>query len=254
MNIAPLLQTLTIHDIEVDTESVAELGPNAWRAQTASGQVVIRFVGQEYLRASRAINTMLEQPTSRFDLLQPMRKCFPCEGGVVAVFDWISGTTLRQTRRRELPLFFTRLAHWHSSNKGVLPMYSRYTGEEHVSLDDLLTAELLIHLDFLCLADLGKACRDMLWPLATGFPTYIHGDVHPGNVVRQPGGEYILVDPEYLHVGCNYFDLDYVDWWSVEADPAPCLNVGLRGVEPSVTEYPLKISDAHSFAHHVGRS
>jgi hypothetical protein len=121
-------------------------------------------------------------------------------------------------------------------NAGAVPLYSRYTNLEYASIDDFLSDELTFHLRMADHPFPREACWELLKPLAAGFPTYTHGDVHPGNVIRRPDREYTLLDPEYLHIGVNYLDLDYVDWWGLEADPPPWWVIRLRARQ-SVAAY-----------------
>lgn len=214
-------RVLTCRELAVDPDSVVALGPRSWRADAADGPVVLRYVPDDNARAQRAIATLGQARDGRFDLLQPLRRFAPCEGGAVAVLDWIPGTTLRAGDRHELPEFFERLAKWHRANTGTLPVYSPYTGLEYRSISAFLDDELAHHLDQLGTLDRRAACRSMLQPLAGGVTTYTHGDVHPGNILVQNDRAFVLLDPEYLHIGCNFLDLDYVDWLGLEPEPTP---------------------------------
>ncbi len=169
-------------------------------------------------------------------MLQPLRDFVRCEGGMIAVLEWIPGSTLREANQDEMPLFFDRLARWHRGNAGKLPLYSRYTDREYRSIAEFVDGELECHLGILGLHEQEKSCLSILEPLASGIVTYTHGDVHPDNIIRRHDGGFALLDPEYLHVGCNYLDLDYIDWWGIEADPAPWWVIRDQARE-SVTAY-----------------
>jgi aminoglycoside phosphotransferase (APT) family kinase protein len=208
-------------DLAVDADSLAQLGPRSWSARTSEGAVLLRLVQQAEVHAVRAFDALMHASQERFPLLQRLHRCVPCDGGLIAVMEWIPGTTLREGSQDDLPAFFEQLARWHLGNAGSLPLYSRYTNLECASVEDFLSEELTLHLQMTGDRLPRDACWELLEPLALGFPTYVHGDVHPGNVMRRPGQGHALLDPEYLHIGVNYLDLDYVDWWGLEADPAP---------------------------------
>jgi hypothetical protein len=202
-------------------ETAVRLGPSAWRVQLPEGLFVARLIRTENAEAHGAISTLLDQPRSSFRLLQRLQKCIPCDGGMIAVFDWVTGATLRDAAGHELPSFFSHLAKWHQGNAGLGPVHSRFTQCDYGTLVDFLTDELDYHLRHIKLNFRNEAIYSLIKPLSLGFPTYIHGDVHPGNIVQCENGHFVLLDPEYLHVGCNYLDLDYVDWYGVEVDPPP---------------------------------
>jgi hypothetical protein len=221
MESATLKSVLSSHDLAINPESVVRISEGSWRAQSPSGPMVLRFIPQDARYAHRAIRTLEQVPPSPFLMLQPLRDFVHCEEGAIAVLEWIPGSTLREANQDELPLFFDRLARWHKGNAGTLPLYSRYTDREYSSIAEFVDGELECHLAILGLCDQEKSCRDILEPLTSGIATYTHGDVHSGNIVRRPDGGFALLDPEYLHAGCNYLDLDYIDWWGIEPDPAP---------------------------------
>ncbi len=73
-------------------------------------------------------------------------------------------------------------------------------------------------------------CREMWRTLAAGYPTLIHGDLHPGNLRLTTRGLF-FVDWGYARQTLNFFDLDYVrllpmpgeteqPWWLITPDEA----------------------------------
>lgn len=207
--------------IEIEPGAIVRIGECSWRAQGRAGDMILRFIPQEAHRVRRAFRAIPQMRSSSSLSLQPLLDMIQSEGGALAVLEWVPGSTLRETSQDELPVFFDRLAQWHMANAVRNPLYSRYTDCEYRSIGEFLDGEVDYHLGILGLHRQEKACSDILEPLTSGFTTYIHGDVHTGNIVRRPDGSFALLDPEYLHVGCNYLDLDYIDWWGIEPDPAP---------------------------------
>jgi hypothetical protein len=205
--------------LPVDAASVSQLGGSAWAARTAEGPIVVRLVQRSDVNALRAVRCLQDGSPERLALLQRLLRCVDVDCGVLAVMEWLPGVTLRNEHRDELPAFFERLASWHRENAGATPLYSRYTGREYPTVEEYLSDELSFHLKTASGVVSRAVCWSCLKPLSRGFPTYVHGDVHPGNIVRQPDSTYRLLDPEYLHIGVNYLDLDYVDWHGLEQDP-----------------------------------
>jgi len=62
--------------------------------------------------------------------------------------------------------------------------------------------------------ELGKFHRsNFIKDETTGFSTLCHGDFHAGNIIETNNG-IILIDVAYLHIGNNYDDLDYLDFFN----------------------------------------
>ena len=93
----------------------------------------------------------------------------------------------------------------------------------------------------------------MLSALDTGFLTLVHGDFHPGNIIRNNSGIYFL-DWAYAHRGVNLLDLDYVESVDLEAEgeTLPWWTVGPAEAGPVLSAYfetcglnPLDIANVH---------
>jgi len=216
-----LYQIQNFRELSIEPDSVIVLGPHSYRAESSAGPVVLRFIPEEDVLSHRAIKTLALGHDGQFNILQPLRNSFLCEGGTIAVFDLIAGTTLRRGDRSELPLFFEKLALWHLSNAGAFPIFSRYTGLDYDSMSAFLEDELAYHINQLETKDCHSTCLELLKPLASGITTLIHGDVHPDNIIVRHDRTFMLLDSESLHFGCNFLDLDYVDWIGVESEEIP---------------------------------
>jgi fructosamine-3-kinase len=56
-----------------------------------------------------------------------------------------------------------------------------------------------------------RAGLDGLLGRADGRPSLLHGDLHPGNVLRDAAGQLVLIDP-HPYVGDREAELAYTEW------------------------------------------
>ena len=130
------------------------------------------------------------------------------EGGIVAGWEWIDGHDLRFQDRRRLPEVFARLGELHRSLRNqaevIVPLRSR----PFASIRELLAAEAY-RLGSLYSPGFGERCLEIFSHLEAGYPTLIHGDMHPGNVLVSPERVW-FIDWSYACNSLNLFDLDYI--------------------------------------------
>jgi len=81
-----------------------------------------------------------------------------------------------------------------------------------VSESDRLTA----HFD----ENIRVRCGEIISRLAAGYPTLIHGDVHPGNFLLSDRQIY-LVDWSYACNSLNLLDLDYIHSLTIQVGNLP---------------------------------
>lgn len=135
--------------IEIEPGAIVRIGECSWRAQSPAGAMILRFIPQEAPRVCRAFKAIPQIRSSSYLSLQPLLDMIQCEGGAIAVLDWMPGSTLRETSRDELPVFFDRLARWHMANAVRNPLYSRYTDCEYRSIGEFIDGEVDCHLGIL---------------------------------------------------------------------------------------------------------
>jgi Ser/Thr protein kinase RdoA (MazF antagonist) len=152
----------------------------------------------------------------------------PVAADILAVWEWIDGKDLRWERRELLPEAFRRLGAFHFAQRGSSAISSPVTGNSYTTVEAFLAGETRL----LC-ADLSpiryKRCAGILDRLSCGYPTFIHGDMHPGNLCATPSGP-VFVDWGFSRRSINLLDLDYIhslpvqppetDWWVIQPEEA----------------------------------
>ena len=141
----------------------------------------------------------------------------PAGQGRLAVWEWVGKEDLRAEGRDLLPQAFRLLANFHAGQRRPGPVSSPVTDKVYASVPDLLQGES---------QDLGGLLPPAYRPrlaaglaiLECGYPTLIHGDLHPGNLRRVPDGVR-FVDWGYARRSLNLFDLDYIRSVEMEDDP-----------------------------------
>lgn len=147
---------------------------------------------------------------------------------ILAVWEWVEGKDLRREQRELLPEAFRQLGAFHAAQRGSGTFSSPVTGNSYPTVEAFLADETRL----LC-ADLFpaqyKRCAGILDRLSCGYPTLIHGDMHPGNLCATPSGP-VFVDWGYSRRSINLFDLDYIhsltvqppetDWWVIQPEEA----------------------------------
>ena len=150
------------------------------------------------------------------------------ENGVIGCWEWLDGDDLRYHRRHLLPRAFAKLGGFHLAQRHSGKVFSLITQEAYESPKELLEAEYLLLCSYHRERISQKAKPYFSLLLEAGFPTQIHGDLHPGNI-RLQAGEVRLVDWSYSRRSLNLFDLSYVEsirqesagldeWWIITPD------------------------------------
>jgi hypothetical protein len=152
----------------------------------------------------------------------------PAGQGRLAIWEWAGEEDLRAQGRDLLPQAFRLLGNFHAGQRHPGQLSSPVTNKTYPSVPDLLQGEA---------EDLGgllppawrPRCAAGLAVLECGYPTLIHGDMHPGNLRRTQQG-VLFVDWGYARRSLNLFDLDYIrsigldedadEWWHIRPPEA----------------------------------
>lgn len=152
------------------------------------------------------------------------------EDGVIGCWEWLDGGDLRYRWRDLLPQAFAKLGRFHLAQRCDGKVFSLITQDAYETPKELLEAECQILCSYHGERIARKVRPYFSFLLETGFPTQIHGDLHPGNI-RLHAGEIKLVDWSYSRCSLNLFDLSYIEsiegdsigldeWWTITSDEA----------------------------------
>ncbi len=142
--------------------------------------------------------------------------------GIVACWEWEAGTDLRRENRNRLSDAFTAIGRFHYRHRYDGPLQSLVTHKTYETVAALLQSES----EYLCRHHedgIFHKVRKAFSKLEVGYPTWIHGDFHPGNIRWTKDGVQI-VDWAYAIRSLNLFELSYVEvmqlsdneeWWII---------------------------------------
>lgn len=219
MDPATLLQKLQINPpAELAAREVAarEVQENVFQVCAGRQSFLVKWIvsssarGQNELRIGRLFRRFKVVPAPR--LLFEMR----VDEGTLAGWEWIEGHDLRERGRENLLDAFSRLGELHLQLRNHAKVVTPLGGDRYGSVSELLASEayrLCAPFD----AATRERCARMISRLEAGYPTLIHGDMHPGNIMiaRQ---QVWLIDWSYACNSLNLFDLDYISSSPLPAD------------------------------------
>lgn len=206
--------------------------------------------GQNEIRINQTILKKVNIPTPQLFCVVKTTE------GSIACWEWLDGKDLRFQYRDWLPLAFAKLGEFHAQQHNDHPVYSLITHRSFNTISELLKIEL----EFLCSYHdsfvLQKA-RSIFSLLELGYPTYIHGDLHPGNI-RLIGNDLKFVDWSYCKYSLSLFDLGYIEtisfdgaelneWWRITPEesasvlPSYYNACGLSGFDFKQTHYAVML-------------
>lgn len=247
MNEKQVKALLVGNNIVPESAEVTRITEATFRVHNAERRpdLAVKAVHADTPRGTHGIREAHRRAGALADFVQTVLCIIPTGEGVLAVLNWIDGTTLRDTRRHLLPGFFSELRRWHESNRGIDGFYSPYSRQSTASIPAFINAEIDIHARNAGLLNERSQLAAQLAGLTNGFPTLIHGDVHPGNIMVSDN-RFVLLDPEYVHPGINLLDLDYInmapaasdsrDWWAITKLAKPCVDAYFRGQDIEYSE------------------
>lgn len=158
--------------------------------------------GQNELRLGRILARQGKVPLPRLMFEKKV------EGGVVAGWEWIDGHDLRFQDRQRLPEVFAKLGQLHKALRNNKEVIVPLRNHPFSTIKDMLAMEAY-RLGNLYSPTFGARCVEILSRLEIGYPTLIHGDMHPGNVLVSSENVW-FVDWSYACNSLNLFDLDYI--------------------------------------------
>ena len=158
--------------------------------------------GQNELRIGRAFARLKSIPAPRMLFEQAV------VGGVIAGWEWIQGRDLRERNREHLPQAFACLGEMHRQMRNSSEITAPLGSARYATVREMLAAETH-RLAAPFEAPIQARCLAIVARLDVGYPTLIHGDMHPGNILLE--GEHVwIVDWSYACNSLNLFDLDYI--------------------------------------------
>ena len=228
MDAAGVLSVLRSDPEPAGEWSAKALGENTYLIQQNEQVFFAKWIagndrrGQNEIEINRMVLGVTSLPVPK------LLRVLPAGADRLAVWEWVEGDDLRSKHRERLPEAFRRLGEFHAARRGKGPISSPITGQTYETVEAFLEGETRA----LCM-DLSpaqqEACACRLQRLSCGYPTLIHGDMHPGNV-RLGSSGLMFLDWGYARRSINLFDLDYVrsipirppetDWWIIQPEEA----------------------------------
>jgi len=209
---------------QVTDQSLEPIQENAYRLATQPAYFVKLIadedrLGQNELRVHQDILKKAQIP--RPELVYQMK----IPGATIACWDWLEGTDLRYQGRDWLVQAFEHLGRFHAQQRHEGPLESPVTQRRYDTVEDLLEVDLATlvrqHPE-----TVRKAALKARGLLGMGYATFIHGDMHPGNLrLAREGLKF--VDWGYCIPSLNLFDLGYIEtvelddpgegtpWWTI---------------------------------------
>ena len=205
--------------------SLVSLTERSFQLQDGDSRFLVKWIadsdtwGQNEIRANMALVQLADAPAPR------MVSTVEVAGATIACWEWLAGTDLRVHSRELLPTAFAQLGRFHLARRHHGPLCSPTTGKAYGTIEALLAHELA-----LLSASLDGAIRASCAPFfgllgQAGYPTIVHGDMHPGNILSCADG-LRFVDWAYSLSSLNLFDLSYIQsvplagdseaaWWAI---------------------------------------
>lgn len=203
--------------------AVETLGETAFRLEQGERRFFAKWIAEDDERGRNELEinrTVLRRASLPVPALLYV---LPAGQGRLALWEWVEGGDLRQEGRDWLPQAFRLLGHFHAEQRHNGALFSPATGQTYPSVRDLVRGEAA-SLGALLPPSYRPRCAALLRRLECGYPTLIHGDMHPGNLRLAPDG-LRFVDWGYARPSLNLFDLDYIrsvdlgeaadEWWHI---------------------------------------
>jgi aminoglycoside phosphotransferase (APT) family kinase protein len=198
---------------------VREVQENVFQVRAGHDLFLVKWIEDQNMRGQNELR--IGRQFSRFQVIPAPRLMFeiPSVGGVIAGWEWIDGTDLRSEGRDNLIEAFTRLGELHRVLRNTGEVSVPIHGRKYAGIREMLDGELKL----LCAPfdpSTTERCARILARLEVGYPTLIHGDMHPGNIIATQKRIW-FVDWSYACNSLNLFDLDYIYSYPIPGDGPP---------------------------------
>jgi hypothetical protein len=192
---------------------VREMQENVFQVKVGRHPFLVKWIGTDSSRGQNELR--IGRLFGRFAVVPAPRLLFETalDHGVIGGWEWIEGHDLREEGRENLIEAFTRLGEFHAALRNNGEVFSPPNGGKFAGVKEMLAAET----HRLCTPfDQGirERCVDIVSKLEVGYPTMIHGDMHPGNIIATEKKIW-FVDWSYACNSLNLFDLDYIQSYAL---------------------------------------
>jgi hypothetical protein len=190
-----------------------ELQENVFRVRVGRHLFLVKWIAIENLRGQNELR--IGRLFVRFHVVPAPRLLFETnvDLGVIAGWEWIEGHDLREQKRENQIDAFTRLGEFHRALRNSGEVVAPPNGGKYACVKEMLAAETYR----LCSPfeqGIRERCVEIIRRLEVGYPTMIHGDMHPGNIIATEK-QIWFVDWSYACNSLNLFDLDYVQSYAL---------------------------------------
>jgi Ser/Thr protein kinase RdoA (MazF antagonist) len=192
---------------------VREVQENVYQLRVGRQPFLVKWIATDNMRGQNELR--IGRLFGRFDVVPAPRLIFeaPVEHGVIAGWEWIEGHDLREQGRDNLIEAFSRLGEFHRALRNQGEVSAPPNGRKFANISEMLAAET----QRMCMPfehGMRERCVEIVRQLEVGYPTMIHGDMHPGNIIATEKQVW-FVDWSYACNSLNLFDLDYIQSYAL---------------------------------------
>jgi hypothetical protein len=136
---------------------------------------------------------------------------------LIMVSNWLDGIQPIDSKRKKLPLFFSKLAYLNKHNIGKGPFTSMYVdGNYFNTINELIDYEINYHKNYFKEIVEIKYIVEILNALKYGLATIILEDMNTGNLIITNDGQYKFIDAEWIINGLNLYQFEKIDYFGFE--------------------------------------
>jgi hypothetical protein len=136
---------------------------------------------------------------------------------LIMVSNWLDGFQPIDNNRKDLPLFFSKLAYLNKHNIGKSPFTSMYVdGNYFNTINELIDYEINYHKNYFKDIVEIKYIVEILDTLKHGLATIILEDMNTGNLIVTNDGQYKFIDAEWVINSLNLYQFEKIDYFGFE--------------------------------------